>query len=278
MSETIDPLSPGTADPAPPPASGAAPDWSASLPDDLKPIVTAKGWKEPADALRSYAEIEGLIGRKGLIPPKDGDPESVAKAWRAGLGVPDSAEGYTFTKPEGLHDAAWSADGVKAFGGWAHELGLTPAQAQGIAERFAKQQGEAMQRAAEGIGPDGRKMDDVLREAWGASYDAKVEHAKRAAKQFGADGGMLDALEAKVGGVAMMQMFARIGEAIGEDTPAGMGSGSGGGMSEKAELARYFDASTPEHAAYTQPFHVGHRDAQARVKELFARGHTLSRT
>ncbi|MBX9697868.1 MAG: hypothetical protein K2X74_00470 [Acetobacteraceae bacterium] len=273
-----EPAAPAPTNPAATAATSAPPaaDWSASLPEDLRPIVTAKGWKDPADALRSYGELETLIGRKGLIPPKEGDPDTVTAAWRAGLGVPEKPEGYEFKQPDGLPAEAWQESGLTAFRGWAHELGLTPAQAQGVAERFAKQQAEAMQRAALGIGPDGKPMEETLRAEWGVQYDAKVEQAKRAAKQFGAEAGVLDALEAKVGGAAMMQFFARIGEAIGEDNAAGMGAGGGAaGGGEKAELRRYFDATTAEHRAYSNPIDPKHREAVERVRALFAKGLTL---
>lgn len=262
--------------PAPPadsPTAGGAPnDWRATLPADL--AEHAKRFPDAAAAVKAHLEAEKLIGRKGIIPPKEGDPPEVAAAYRAALGVPEKPEGYAFTKPDGVPDAVWTEDGLGKLRAWAHELGLTPAQAQGFGERLAKAEAEAVQRLAEGIEPDGRKMDDVLREEWGAGYDGKIELAKRAAKQFG-DDAAITALEARVGGSALMRMFARIGEALAEDAPAGMGTGSGGAPDPSAELRRYYEPGTPENAAYTQKLHPKHMETMARVKALFAAGAKL---
>lgn len=261
------------ANPAPPPAAGgqvaaAAPEWRASLPPELRDAPSLAKFTDPVALAKSYTELEGLVGRKGLIVPTDKDPPAVHQAYRAALGVPETPDGYQFKAPEGVPEAAWNADGLKALAGWAHELGMTPAQTQGIAERFARQQAEAIQRAAEGIEPDGRKMDDVLRGEWGVNYDARLAQARRAARQFGGDA-IADALEAKVGGAAMLRFFAKIGETIGEDSPAGMGTGAGR-VDPKAERAAYFQAGTPQNLAYTNPLHPDHAAAQKRVRELFA--------
>jgi len=257
-----------SAAPAPPaassPAGGAPNDWRATLPADLREAPSLTKFADPAALAKGYVEAEKLISRKGAVVPKEGDPPEVLAAWRAALGVPEGADGYTLKAPDGLPPAAWNDEGAKTYATWAHELGLTPQQAQGLAERFARQQGEAMQRAAEGIGPDGRKMEDVLREEWGASYDGKVEAAKRAAKQFGADEGVLDALEAKVGGAALTRLFAKIGEAIGEDQVAGLGNGQSGRQPPQAELSELMKLDSP----YWKPMHPAHRDTVARVTEL----------
>jgi hypothetical protein len=261
---------PAATDPAAPPAAAGqvAPEWRAALPAELRDAPSLASLADVTALAKAHVEAQTMIGRKGLIVPKADDPPAVHAAYRAALGVPEKPEGYAFKAPEGVPPAAWDEGGLKALASWAHELGMTPAQAQGIAERFAKQQGEAIQRAAEGIEPDGRKMEDVLRGEWGVNYDANLERARRAARQFGGDA-IADALEAKVGGSAMLRFFAKIGEAVGEDSPAGMGTGSRG-ADPKAERARYFEAGTPENRAYTNPLDPGHAAAQARVKALFA--------
>lgn len=250
----------------PPEAPGGAPnDWRASLPPELRDAPSLQKFADPSAMAKGYVNLETLVGRKGAIVPKDGDPPEVQQQFRAALGIPDKPEGYALKAPEGIPPEAWGEEGIKALATWAHELGLTPAQAQGVAERYAKVQAEGLQRAAEGVEPDGRRMEDVLRGEWGASYDGKVEVARRAAKQFGGDG-VIDALEAKVGGAALLRMFAAIGEAMAEDSPAGMGT-SRGRMDPQAELAEIMKPGAP----YWQPMHPGHQDAMRRAKELFAR-------
>lgn len=44
-------------------------DWRATLPDDMLPVALAKGWRSPAEALRSYVHLERLIGVDKIAPP-----------------------------------------------------------------------------------------------------------------------------------------------------------------------------------------------------------------
>lgn len=277
-----------SAPPAPPvasPTAGGAPDfdWKSALGDkaELAALVEAKKWKSPADALASYQNLEGMVGRKGLIPPKEGDPPEVAAAYRAALGVPEKPEGYEFKQPEGVSDLVWTQDGLGKLRTWAHELGLTPAQAQGFAERLANDQADFLRSLTEGIDADGRKFQDVLREEWGADYAGKIERGKRAANALAERAKLEDRqrfenfLQTELGGRDMFRFLAFLGEEFGEDQPAGMGTGRGGAPDTSAELRRYYEPGTPEHAAYTQPLHPRNAEAQARVKALFAAGAKL---
>jgi hypothetical protein len=260
------PAAPAPPEGIPPGSSGgASTDWRASLPADLREAPSLASLADVTALAKAHVEAQTLIGRKGLIIPTEKDAPEVHARFRAALGVPEKPEGYALKAPEGIPPEAWGEDGVKALATWAHELGLTPAQAQGIADRYAKTQAESLQRAAEGIEPDGRKMEDVLRQEWGVGYDGKVELARRAAKRYGGNS-VIDKLEANLGGADMLRMFAAIGEDMAEDRPAGMGTGRGAG-DPKAELKEIMKADSP----YWQPLHPEHRNMVQRAKELFAR-------
>jgi hypothetical protein len=271
MSETATdtaapPAQAAAADPAPPPAASAPPDWRATLPAELRDAPNLAKFSDVGALAKGYVEAETLIGRKGVIVPTDKDAPEVHARYRAALGVPETPDGYAFKAPEGLPAEAWQDTGLKSLATWAHELGITPTQAQGLAERYARQQAEEMQRAAQGIGPDGKPMEEVLRGEWGAAYDAKVDLARRAARQFGGDAGALDALEAKIGGAALLKMFARIGETMADDRPAGMGTGQPARTDPAAELKQIMAPGS----AYWQPLHPEHRQVFDRARELFA--------
>lgn len=257
MSETATAAPETTAAPAEAAPAAAPQDWRATLPPELREAPSIAKFQDPAALAKSYAELETLIGRKGVIVPTEKDGPDVHAAYRKALGIPESADGYELKPPAGA-EAAWHEDTAKAFAAKAHAIGLTPTQAKAVAEWYGGLATEQMKAAAEGIEPDGRKMEDVLRSEWGAAYPAKVEMAKRAAKAFAPDASVLDALEAKVGGSALLRMFASIGEKMGEDVPAGMGQGRSGAMTPAdaaAELARirgdikgpYWDRMHPEH-------------------------------
>lgn len=240
---------------APAPAASAAPEWLAGLPEDLRAAPSLLKFRDPAALAKSYTELEGLIGRRGAVPPKDGDPPEVAQAWRQALGVPEQPDGYEIKAPEGTPDDVWGADTSKVLASWAHELGLTPAQAQGIAERYA---GMLTKHAAD----TSEATETELRREWGAAYERKVNAGIAAVRQFASD----DARAAlKAAGLDqnphILRMLVRVGEAIGDhDGSAGMGSG-GGAMTPsdaRAEAARvrahpgYFDRRHPEHRVLVQ--------------------------
>ncbi|MCC6718393.1 MAG: hypothetical protein IT555_10965 [Acetobacteraceae bacterium] len=251
---------------APTPAAPAAPEWRAGLPPDLRDSPSLGKFTDPAGLAKSYVELETLIGRKGLVIPGEKDGAEVHARFRQALGVPDAPEGYGLKAPEGVPAEVWSDDSAKQFAGWAHKHGLTPTQAQGIAADFAKHQAANM--PAPGVEADGRSMEDHLRGEWGSAYAAKVDVAKRAAQQFAASPAVLDALEAKVGGAEMIRLFARIGEAMGEDRPAGMGTGRSRGVltpdEAKAELAKLRASDSP----YWDRQHPEHKTAVARALAL----------
>jgi hypothetical protein len=262
------------ADPAPPPAAaeGATPaaapaSWRDALPAELRDAPSLTKFNDPAALAKGYIEAEALIGRKGVIVPSEKDgPEVVAK-FREALGVPEKPEGYALTAPEGVPAEVWDVATATAFQQQAHALGLTPAQAKGLAEWYARGAAAQMQRLADGIEPDGRRMDDVLREEWGNNFDRKVALAQRAMKAFG-DEAAISAFEARAGGAAVVRMMARIGEALAEDLPAGMTGEARRALSTpdemQAERTRLMAAGGP----YWDKMHPEHKATVARVYGL----------
>ena len=263
------------ADPVPPSAasagaSAATASWRDALPPELRDAPSLTKFNDPAALAKSYVEAEALIGRKGIIPPKADDPPEVVAKFREALGVPEKPEGYDLAAPEGVPPAVWHDDTAKAFRAQAHALGLTPEQAKGLAGWYAKDVAEQFQRVAEGIEPDGRKMEEVLREEWGAQHDRKIALAQNAMRAYG-DEAAISALEAKIGGAAVVRMMARIGEALAEDVPAGMGGEARGGAATPDEMAaertRLMAASGP----YWDKMHPEHQATVAKVTSLFER-------
>lgn len=269
MSETMD--APAPADNAPPvatpPADAAPPpaDWRASLPAEIRDAPGLAKFNDPAALAKSYIEAEKLIGRKGVpIPGENATPEEQA-AFRAALGVPETPDAYELKAPEGVPAEVWDADNAKAFAAEAHKLGLTPAQAQGLAAWQAARVAELVGKA--GLEPDGRTFEEVLQAEWGQQFDAKMDLAKRAVKEFGADEATLAAFEAKAGGAAMVRMFAAIGEKMAEDRPAGMGGDSAPVITDPKAKAMEI-INTPG-GPYSNPMHPMHRQTVQEVTRLF---------
>lgn len=256
---------------APPPTDttltppAAVPEWRAALPVELRDAPSLATFKTVEDLAKSQVEAQSMIGRKGLIIPKADDPSPVHAAYRQALGIPEKPDGYEI-KVEGAPETVWNKDTAATFSGWAHELGLTPAQAQGIAERYAKLGGDGMAADTAARERTRAETTKALQTEWGTAYDAKVERAQRAVREFGGDDLIKALQESGMGSnPAMVRAMAAIGEKIGEDRPAGMGTGRPAADNPDAELKSLMATGTP----YWQPLHPEHQQAVARVKELY---------
>ena len=250
--------------PAPTPAS-----WRDSLPPELKDAPALGKYQDVPSLAKGYVEAQALIGRKGVVVPTDKDPPEVHAAYRAALGVPEKADGYTIKPPEGLPPEAWSEESSKTFSGWAHELGLTPAQAQGLAERYAKLTGGALQQQDSQKAEAKAATEAVLRQEWGAAFGAKLAAADTALRTIGGEELAKYMQDSGLGNhPAMVRAWAKIGESIGEDRPNGMGSGRTAVMTPteaKSERLRIMgDAQGP----YWNNRHPEHKLAVQRVADL----------
>jgi hypothetical protein len=50
-------------------------EWYSGLPEETRGLAEVKGWKSPADAIQSYANLEKMLGAdkagRGLVMPKE---------------------------------------------------------------------------------------------------------------------------------------------------------------------------------------------------------------
>lgn len=216
-----DPAPTAASDPAPAPAPAS---WRDALPDDLKAAKSLEKYADVPALAKAYVDAEALIGRKGAIPPKEGDAPEVTAAWRKALGVPDTAEGYTIARPDDVPEALWSDSTAAKYREIAHRHGLTPAQAQAVAAEFLQHQ--AAEVAA--LGQANQEAAAALKKEWGQSFDQKITLAARAAKAF-LPAELLDLVlptGMRLGDHPdMVKAFARIGAAQGEDVAPGLGTG-----------------------------------------------------
>lgn len=204
---------------------------------DTKGFVENKGWKSPGDAIGAYRNLEQFVGAdkagRGIIWPKDDADTEGWKAIHARLGVPETPDAYKIPVPEG-----GSPEFAKAIAPVMHKLGLTAKQAEGLAayvNEYEKDQStkfEAEQKAR--IDADLAKFKGEL----GASYDATVSLAKRAAGSLGIKDEQFAGLEEALGLRGTVELFAAIGKKLGEDTFVGEGSSGPKDLSVEAARAR----------------------------------------
>lgn len=249
-------------------------DGFAGLPDDLKshPSLAAYRKAEGFDLgglVKEHVNLQSLIGKKGVIPPGEKDGPEAWERYYNSLGRPARPELYQFAKPQGF--GGYSDEFANAYRAAAHKHGLTANQAAGMHDWFVKAAVGAEQTQAERARMDGDALDQALRQKWGAQYDAMVASGRRAARTF-APTDALDRLEQAIGGPALMELFANIGERMHEDGLIGGGASSFGMTPEqaKAEIARMDAAMNDPRSPAMDKLHPEHASWMRRREQLFA--------
>jgi hypothetical protein len=267
------PASPQVAVTTPPAAGAATPaataDWSAAFDADTKALVAAKGWRGPEDALKSYANLERLMGGDRIaVPATDAAPE----AWNAvyaKLGRPADADGYRLQRPQGFD--GYSEELAASFRQAAFAAGLSDKQARALHDFYVAHAAERADAASEDANAASAALERSLRASWGPQYEANVALAKRAARAF-APPESLDALESAMEAPALLALFARVGAAMGEDRLVGEGERSMamGPDQARMEIARIEGQMTDPRSALMDRSHPEH-DALVRRRDALYR-------
>ncbi len=243
-------------------------DWLAGVPDDLRGMAEEKGWKEPADALRTARQMEEFLGAdkagRGLVLPSgDDDKEGYERVYQA-LGRPDAPDGYE------LNSLIKDPDADQAFmGGMSqamHEAGLSKAQAHKLAGAY--------QAFAEGVMEENaRRYQAELAEMEKTFPKETLEQARRAFRLFGLpedEGKQVSlAIESALGVKAATELFARLGRSLAEDQPVDGAQSLGFSGSPDAALRRLDRLKHDE--AFTKRYLAGEKEALAEVAELTRR-------
>ena len=190
--------------PAPDPAPAPAPasPWD-TLPEDAKGYVQNKGWKEPADLLESYRNLEKLRG----VPPEKllrlpDDPKDMGQVYDR-LGRPDAPDKYTVAIPEGEKDAVFTEMAAAA-----HAAGLSDDQFKGLQTKFAEVSQKLMQERSEAVA---RGLDE-----WKQAHPADFNNVRHLSQMVGI--GEQDMASAMAGDAAafygvLAKVASRLGEA-----------------------------------------------------------------
>jgi hypothetical protein len=257
---------------AAPPASAG--NRFATLPDDLKSHPSLQAYRKGdgfdiGGLVKEHVNLQALIGKKGVVPPGEKDGPEAWERYYNQLGRPARPEHYQFQKPQGF--AGYSDEFANTYRSAAHKQGLTAQQAAGMHDWFVKSALEAEQGQAQRSRMDGDSLDQALRQKWGGQYDAMVASGRRAAKTF-APPEALDQLEQAIGGPALMEMFANIGERMREDGLIGGGASSFNMTPEqaKAEIAKMDAAMNDPKSPAMDKLHPEHAGWVKRREQLFA--------
>lgn len=199
--------------------------WHTGIDGELLGVAQNKGWKldDPkvafSSAATAYREAQRLVGAPPelmLRLPKDQADEAGWKQVYTRLGVPDDAKGYDFSGvkfSDGTEIDAAFADSMRAA---LHGANVSKDRASDVVRAVVKfmDSADAEENAVKASKLTEEKAE--LAKNWGANEAANKFIAQQAATKLGIAPETVAALEGVVGYKAIMEMFHKIGTAIGE--------------------------------------------------------------
>lgn len=233
------PTTPAPTAPTTAPAAGPVPWLTGDVPPELVGVAQNAGWQGPADAVKSYHELQKLFGadrhgRTIVLPKDDAAPEEWAK-FHERLGRPADAKAYGIAAAEGADPKF--ADG---FAAKAHELGLSTKQAQALAGWYGEFGGAMTAEQAAATEAALAAEHQALAKDWGTGPEAGMrrELAKRAAMHLGLDEAAIDAMEKVAGYSKTMKALAKVGDLMRESGAEGLNELGSFGMTPEGAKAK----------------------------------------
>ncbi|HIX88785.1 MAG TPA: hypothetical protein H9976_06690 [Candidatus Akkermansia intestinavium] len=269
------PPQPGAQPPAGPsgaPVSGApgllegdgsfCPEWYKQF-SDLEPYAASLAkFRRPEALAKSYAHLERLKGY-----PDPADPRRM-EAFRLAVGLPEKAEDYHLTRPEGAADEIWDDALAEDLAGVAYRYGVPPRAMQALSERYSALGTRMLQHSREVEQQAIEQADASLQQEWGEQYEDNMQDIgnflSRLGDEAGVDvAGLMDnpALRANADFARLMLTAARRTH----EAPLHTGS-TPDGPAEARRIAA--DPSHPLHEAYMRSNHPQHRYANEQYDRL----------
>lgn len=242
-------------------------DWKAGLPEDIRANPILAPLKDVAALAKEHINAQALIGRKGVIVPQAEDPPEKWDSFWGQVGRPEKADAYELKKPEGFdgYSDEFAGKAREAF----HKAGLHPKQAAALHDWWVGEVKGDLESAAKAVQERGDAVKLEAREKWGSKHDERLAYAQRAARAFGLAAEQSAALENVVGGFALLDTLARMGESLREGTIEGRGSGTGISPAEaKAEIAKLQGTMADPKSPYMDKHHPEHKQTVDRLTML----------
>ncbi len=177
-------------------------------------ILSRGGMEEGGE---SPVMTEEAAAPRSLDLPAEGDDEGWNKLY-AELGRPDTPEGYALAEYLEGHDIDPQFAGV--MGAAMHGAGLSKSQAQKIAAAYQEEWQSALAAANQAYESE---KEEVMKNF----APGQIEAARRAFRLCGVSSDLALAIERSVGPRAAVEIFSRLGQALGEDRPARGAEGAG---------------------------------------------------
>lgn len=257
---------------------GAAADWRAGIKDpDLK--KQAERFTTVDDVIKGNLELRQRLSSAIIKPGKDAKPEEIA-AYRKAMEIPETAEGYEFTRPEHIDEETFGSDAMKAaLSGVSkvlHDANVSKSQAQAIWNWYNQTEAAATQAQIEADKQFATQTEAALKQEWGADTDKNKEYAKRGFEKLATDAGLdiaaLKKIETKDGRFLLdrpefSKLFAKIGREMGEGTLGPVVS-DGEAQSIQSEIDKL---QSEKREALAKGNHTKAQELDDKQRELYAK-------
>jgi hypothetical protein len=244
--------------------------WT-SLPEDIRENPAITRHKDVSSLAKEYVNLQSVVGRKGVVLPKEGDEQDAARFWKE-LGWPEKPDEYGVNEipvPEGL---PWDADFAQLMLSEMHKAHLTKEQARAVFQSYLQHDADRWSKHLVAQEQAAGQTAQMLRKEWGIAYNQNISLAgKTFASVFGSDFPDIDQVVLADGrrlgdDPRFLKAMLVIGRKLGEDSLlVSSGTGSERIMSPDEAKAEYdklmadadfrkdlYDKHSPGHAAAVQ--------------------------
>jgi hypothetical protein len=244
-------------------------DWREGLDATIKQHPSIQNFKTPGDLAKSWVEAQKLIGRDKIpVPGEKATKEDWDMVFER-LGRPKDKDGYTLPEvqlPEGYPPQ--DKEFVENFKSKALELGMLPAQVNGLYKWFIDQEVSQFNQFGEKRTQERGEEENALRKMWGKAFEQNFQIAEQAVNKYGTEG-FINKLKATGlnNDPDMIKFIADMAKNFSEDKIAGKPQGLTLSPEEASmEIAKI--KGDPKHP-YWDKYHPEHQYAMNKMKGLF---------
>lgn len=244
-------------------ADGAfSPEWYTQF-EELQPYAASLSkFRRPETLAKSYANLERLRGY-----PESVDSPRMA-AFRLAVGLPESAQDYTLTRPDNTPDEIWDDALASSLAQVAHQYGVPAPAMAALCEHYSHEGRLAVQAAQLAQQEAIEQAETELREDWGRHYEANMSAVGSVLQSLGSRAGVNVADLVENAALRANPDFARLmlaAASLVEEAPMHVGSPVDG-KNEAHRIAH--DPTHPLHEAYMRTSHPRHKFANEQYDRL----------
>lgn len=248
--------------------------FKTGLSEDFRNDPSLKDIHSLDDLAKSYINAQKTIGADKIVLPGKNATDEQREAFYKAIGRPDAPENYGLAVSEDFPEGLIDSSALDGFAKASHQLGLTTQQASGVLKFYEGIGKEAIEGQAKAQAEATESAVTELKKEFGQAFESKVSVANQALKRLAGDDYPQLQKELQMEGVgsrpALVKVFAKVGEMMGESSLAGEGQAKAGRTPAEASLEISRLMSDPAFVkTYQTKMDPGHKAAVATMRQLF---------